>query len=240
METASDFDKRQICKLWKVCKGDVHVDTRDPTTINAFGKTVPLNHLHQTLDRAQSDLFQKKTKDDDVNRPLARRRKHFHDYEETHSGPSVDNYFKINNKPIKQQPFARVLTANCQDRLSKWQEYGNHRQFQQRAQVVESLRNLDRAVTALPTYTEHLLNNPKLEKSGRGHALYEFAKKVEYVAPLRRVNTAPIPFEPPEVDPEIEKVSQPGGYRVNPQDSGSIQFLKNKTRSTTCKVVMMG
>lgn len=242
METASDQDKRNIVKLSKVCNGSVHVDTRDPTTINIFGKTTPLKHNHQTLDRAQSDLFEKQTKDDAINRPLARRRKHFHDYEQIPAGASVANYFQMNNKPIKMKPYSRVLTAACQDKLAKWQEYGNHQEFQARATFVESLRNLDRAVDALPTYTQHLLNNPRMEKSraGRGNALFQYSKKETYVAPLRRVATAPVEIEPPPEDPEIAKISKPGGYRVELTDSQNVQMLKNKTRSTTCKVVMMG
>jgi hypothetical protein len=242
METASDSDKRHICKLAKICgsgKG-VHVETRDPTTINVFGKTTPLMHKHQTLDRSQSDLFEKQTKDDAINKPLARRRRHFDNYETSHSGASVANYFQLNQKPMKKQPYSRVLTASAQDKLEKWQNYANHKEFQTRAQVIESLRNLDRAVTTLPTYTEHLLNNPKLEKSGRGNALFAYSKKRNYVGPLRRVATAPVEIEPPGEDPEIARIFQPGGYRVELQDSGNVQFLKNKTRSTTCKVVMMG
>lgn len=239
MESATDQDKRHIVKLARVCSGGVHVDSKDPTTINTFGKTTPLKHNHQTLDRSQSDLFEKQTKDDAVLKPLSRRRRHFHDYEERPSGASVENYFQLSNKPIKKQPYSRVLTASCQDKLERWQNHGDHKQFQQRAQVIESLRNLDRAVSTLPTYTEHLLQNPRLEKSGRGHALFQYSKKDFYVPPLRTVHSAPV-FEPPPVDPEIARIAQPGGYRVELQDSSNVQFLKNKTRSTTCKVVMMG
>lgn len=241
MATASDSDKRHICRLSKICSGGVHTDARDPTTTNAFGKTTAFKHTQQSLDRSQSDLFGKHTKDDAINKPLARRRKHFENYEVAHSGASVENYFQLNNKPIKKQPYSRVLTTKCQDELQKWQYYGSHKEYQQRAQVIECLRNLDRAVDTLPTYMEHLRNNPKLEKKGmRGNALFQYSKKVEHIPPLRRVNTAPAPLPPPPEDPEIANIYKPGGYRVELQDSNIVQMLKNKTRSTTCKVVMMG
>jgi len=240
MTTASTKDKVQVVHLAKIAHGDVHVKASKETIQNGFGKKTPTEFVHQSLDRAQSDLFRKSCNAPEINRPLSRRRRHFHDYEETPSGGTVSQYFRLNNSPVKTEGYAKLLNAKASDKLSHWQHHADHTQNCERAQVVESLRNLQRAVTALPTYTEHLLKNPRLANGPRGNALYQYSKKSNWVPPLRRTESGPAEFADPEEDPEISNITKPGGYRVKLTDTSRVQFLKNKQRSMTCKVVMMG
>lgn len=241
MYTASNKDKRQVCDLAKIASGGVHVNEKDATCVNIFGKTTPLNHNHQALDRVQGDLYLKQCNSDEINGPLERRRSHFRDYEPIPSGAAVTHYFSLNNSPLKKEPYAKLLNAKSQANLEKWQCHGYHNEYFRRAQVVQTLRNLDRAVNSLPTYTEHLLRNPRLTSGPRANALFQYSKKQDYIPPLRRTESAPEVIEENLAeDPEIVKIKQPGGYRVNLQDTSKVQFLKNKERSMTCKVTMMG
>lgn len=241
MNTASSKEKREVLALAKVARGDVHVNPRNATTVNVFGKTTPLNHNHQALDRVQGDLYTKQCNSDDVNKPLEQRRLHFKDYEPIPSGANVKHYFSLNNSPLKKEPYAKLLNAKSQGNLEKWQCHGYHKEYFKRAQVVQTLRNLDRAVNSLPTYTDQLLRNPQLANGPRSDALFQYSKKEDYVPPLRKTESAPqIPQDTTESDMVMMSIKRPGGYRVELQDGQRVQFLKNKERSMTCKVTMMG
>jgi len=241
LSTASNKEKRQVLDLTKIATGRVHVSAQNATTVNVFGKTTPFNHNHQSLDRVQSEIQMKQCNDDDINGPLEKRRLHFKDYEPTPSGASVNHYFSLNNSPLKKEPYSKLLNSKAQQQLESWQSHSYHNDHFKRAEVVQTLRNLDRAINVLPTYTEHLARNPKLASGPRAHALHQFSMKEDYVPPMRRIESAPeVIKEAAGEDPEVVKIKQPGGYRVELTDTSKIQFLKNYERSRTCKVTMMG
>merc|ERR1719240_576059 len=101
--------------------------------------------------------------------------------------------------PIKSQSYTQLLTNKAQNRLEYWQcnaTQDGHFDRERRAQVCESLRNLKRSVDQLPTYTEHLLRNPKMATGPRGNALFQFSKKNDYIPPLRRTHNPPEDFGP--------------------------------------------
>lgn len=243
MQTASSKDKRQVLDLAKIATGGVQVNPKNATTVNIFGKTTPLNHNHQALDRMQGDLYTKQCNDDAINRPLEQRRSHFREYEPIPSGASVNHYFSLNNSPLKKEPYAKLLNSKAQQQLENWQCHGYHNEHFKRAQVVQTLRDLDRAVNTLPTYTDHLLRNPVLERGPRSNALYQYSKKQDYVPPMRRIESAPVMStiqDSSAQDEIVAMIKRPGGYRVLLQDPVKVQMLKNKERSMTCKVTMMG
>lgn len=237
MSSASAVDKSRVCQLAKIARGEVAIDDKKASVLNQFGKKTPLDYRYQALDRAQNDLYTRKCNDGDVNGKLEKRRNHFQKYVEVPSSQSVNNYYKMNNAPLKQEPWARLLNSQAQKNLEMWQNHGYHDDYKIRSQVVESLRNLDRAVEFLPNYNDVC----RVAKEHGGNPLYMDSKKPQWVPPLRRVESSPAVLEPPPgVHPEVAKIKQPGGYRVQLVDHVKIQFLKNKERSMTCKVVMMG
>lgn len=238
MNTATTKEKRQVCSLAKIARGGVHTDCRNATTVNVYGKSTPLNHNHQGLDRIQSELYMKQCNADEINKPLERRRLHFQQYEPILSGPSVRNYFSLNNSPLKKEPYAKLLNSKSQQALEKWQCEGYHNDHFRRAEVVQTLRNLDRGVNSLSTYPVHMSRNPKLTIGSR---LFQYSQKIDWVPPLRRTESMPeVSQEPVQLDPRIAKIKEPGGYRVELQDPTKIQFMKNHERSRQCKVTMMG
>jgi len=245
MRSASPREKRSLVNLGSILK-EKPVTARTPAVVNYFGKITPLNHTHQTLDRTQSDLFRKTCNSDEVNEPLRKRKQHFVAYREVEpSGGTVLNYFSLNKNRLNSQSYAHLLNTAAQDRLTNWQECADHKKQQERAMVVDSLRTIEKAVHTTPKYNLFQAQKERQNSRRRGATLYDFWKTDRAASEQGLTRSISMPGIPggemtDSVDPEIANITKPGGYRVKMTDTTTVQYMKNKQKAMTCKVVMMG
>lgn len=244
MRSASPKEKRNLVQVGTVLNGEKLFGS-DPAVVNTFGKVTPMKHCYKTMDRAQTDLFRKSCNSREVNNPLKQRRDNYlrHCAAEP-CGATVTNYFALNRKRLNSQSYSKLLNKDAQMKLTNWQSNGDHYAEEQRAEMVESLRGVERAVGASPKYVVYS-NSPERRNPQRGRTLYDFWKTrrtAEETGIMRSVSTPGLMggTESDLPDPELANIKKPGGYRVNMTDTTQLQYMKNKQQALACKVVMMG
>jgi len=169
MNSVSNEFKRDMVNVARFASGaGVDVDdpvlaykaSRDPVHHNVNGRPKLMKGMHVTGDRAQSDLLRNRSASDQKDSTLHEKRRFFATFSPTPSRDSVSDYFRLQEVSIAEDPTMQVLTEHARRKLHQWQLRGPERDRRTAAQVMRSLRSINEAISRLPRYAEHGVQQP--------------------------------------------------------------------------------
>jgi len=260
MRTHSTKDKMGVVKLAEAAVGDNGVPVKQDLAYNALMQPVQHNPkgrhrvsdaVHVTADRLQADLQKLRSGSDQQDLSLVAKRKFVRDFASVPNIDSVSEFYRLSDVPVAAEPAAKVLNEDARRGLTRWQTRAPEQSREATAQAMQSLRSINDAVEALPTYNDQLrekghsgmaherIHDYSLIRDAARSGLY--ARQPLMTTPGRGLSRS-CPTIPPAYlsADELASVKRPGGFRVDLTDCEPLQMRKNRQRNIVSKIVQGG